>query len=454
MNNPQKTPIPGYTRLYNSEAEQAVLGALIVESESYYSVNQVLKSEMFYAENNRIIYSVVESMHKDAMVVDMLTVTEELKRKGKLNDDLSPLYIVRLAETVASSLHLLQHALYIKQEFLKREILRISQETIRDVVSGVDIADVLSGSIAMLNKLEEGAVNIETLKHIKEYASRSIDEAENRAVNFRNGVTNGIATGSANLDKVTGGWQNGDLVIIAARPAMGKTAFALSVLEAAASTGNDVAMFALEMKGERLVDRLILEKTGIADWKYKQGNMTNEELELVASTSSHLYHLPVYIDDNSSQTISRIKSKCRLLKKKNKCKMIIIDYLQLAEGEGDSVNREQEVARISREAKKMAKTLDVPVIVLSQLNRALEARADKRPHLSDIRESGAIEQDADMVMFIHRPEYYNQQLTYKGREIENGIELIIAKYREGATGSVFLRHDGSVRNISDYDLPF
>lgn len=287
------------------------------------------------------------------------------------------------------------------------------------------------------------------MRHIKEYTRLSIDEVEQRTTNFRRGITNGIHTGSHNLDKITGGWQKGDLIIMAARPAMGKTAFALSILEAAAITGNDVAMFALEMKGERLIDRLILEKTGIADWKYKQGNLTNEELEAIAATSSHLYNLPVYIDDNSCQTISRIKSKCRVLKRKGRCKLIIIDYLQLTEGESDTTSREQEIARISREAKKMAKTLDVPVIMLSQLNRALEARADKRPHLSDIRESGAIEQDADMVMFIHRPEYYKQKLIYKNEEIENGIELIIAKYREGATGSVFFRHDGSVRHITD-----
>jgi replicative DNA helicase len=251
------------------------------------------------------------------------------------------------------------------------------------------------------------------------------------------------------LDRITGGWQKGELVILAARPAMGKTAIAVKLMESAALSGEDVAMFALEMKGERLVDRIILERTGILDWLYKQGDLTNAELDRIASTSSYLYRLPVYIDDNSSQTISRIKSKCRFLQKKGHCKLIIIDYLQLAESEGNTNNREQEVARISREAKKMAKALDVPVIMLSQLNRAVESRPDKRPMLSDIRESGAIEQDADMVVFIHRPGYYNHKMEYNGREIPNGIELIIAKYREGAIGSVYLQHDGSVRNIKD-----
>ena len=438
-----------YTQPYNDDAERAVLGALILEAESYFEVDRILLPEMFYRDIHQTTYATIARMHREAIPVDMLTLTEELKRQDKLNDTLTPLYIGELTGMLGSSLHIVQHALYIKQEFIKREILRISHETARDIISGKDVADVLDDTLIRLEQLEEGAVNSETMRHIKEYTRLSIDEVEQRTTNFRRGITNGIHTGSHNLDKVTGGWQKGDLIIMAARPAMGKTAFALSILEAAAMTGNDVAMFALEMKGERLIDRLILEKTGIADWKYKQGNLNDEELEAIAATSSHLYNLPVYIDDNSCQTVSRIKSKCRVLKRKGRCKLIIIDYLQLAEGESDSTNREQEVARISREAKKMAKTLNVPVIMLSQLNRALEARADKRPHLSDIRESGAIEQDADMVMFIHRPEYYKQKLIYKNEEIENGIELIIAKYREGATGSVFFRHNGSVRNIKD-----
>jgi len=445
----QTTNIHEYIQPYNDEAERAVLGALILESEAYFEVDRILQPGMFYHDYHQSIYEVVERMHRESIPVDMLTIAEELRKLGRFGNKLNPLYIAELTSMLGSASHIVQHALYIKQEYVKRQLLYISNETVRQILSANDISDVLDEAITKLEQLEEGAVNTETMRHIKEYARMSIDEAEKRTVNFRQGITNGIHTGSANLDKITGGWQNGDLAIIAARPAMGKTAFALSILEAAASTGNDTAMFALEMKGERLIDRLILEKTGIADWKYKQGSLTNEELELIAGTSSYLYSLPVYIDDNSCQTISRIKSKCRMLKRKGRCRLVIIDYLQLTESEGSNSSREQEVAYISREAKKMAKSLDVPVIMLSQLNRALEARADKRPHLSDIRESGAIEQDADIVMFIHRPEYYKQKLTYKGEEIENGIELIIAKYREGATGSVFFRHDGSVRNIKD-----
>lgn len=436
----------------NDDAERAVLGAIIIESASYYEVDRILLPEMFYSHTHRLIYATISDMHRQAVPVDMITLVNELRRKGSFDDYFGPVYIADLTSMIGSTTHIVEHALYIKQEYIRRRLLRISQQSVADIATGKDIAEVLDETLAALELLEEGATNTETLHPIATYARQAIDDAEQRVVNYRRGATNGIHTGSPNLDRVTGGWQAGDLVVIAARPAMGKTALALSMLEAAARNGHPVAMFALEMKGERLVDRLILEKTGIADSRYKQGNLSDNELARIADTSTYLYRLPVYIDDHSSQSMSRIKSKCRLLKRKNLCQLVIIDYLQLTEGEGKAVNREQEVARISREAKKMAKDLDVPVIMLSQLNRALEARADKRPHLSDIRESGAIEQDADMVMLLHRPEYYGHKLMCGDTEIENGIELIIAKYREGATGSVFFRHDGAVRNIRDAEV--
>lgn len=439
-----------YTKLYNNEAEQAVLGALILESNAYYDVSPILSPDMFYSDIHKVLYGTIEQMNAGCVPVDMVTVTEELKKRAKLTGELGPVYIAELTGRVASHAHIVQHAMYIKQEYLRREMLTIAQSSMRDIFNGTDIADILSETARRIQVLEEGASVTDTLKHIREYAMISIDEAEKRTVNYRSGAKNGITTGMRDLDRITGGWQNGELTVIAARPAMGKTAVAIKLLEAAALAGHDVVMFALEMKGERLTDRIILEKTGIKDWFYKQGGLSNDELAAIADTSSYLYNLPVFIDDNSCRTISSIKSKSRLLKQKGKCKLIIIDYLQLIEGAGAAGSREQEVAQISREAKKMAKSLDVPVIMLSQLNRALEARADKRPMLSDLRESGAIEQDADMVMFIHRPEYYGRKLEYKGAEIINGMELIIAKYREGATGSIFLQHDGSVRNISDY----
>lgn len=445
-----------YILPYDEHAEKAVLGALLIETEAFHTVEQILNADMFYCDNHKILYRTIAQMYQNNIGVDLVTVSNELKNKKLFNDSLTPLFIAELSSRVGSAAHILQHALYIKQEYIKRSVIEVSQKAMQSIYSGDDIADVLYQLSQSVNVIEEGSTNVSTLKHIREYASQAIAESERRVTNFRNGVQNGITTGLEDLDKITGGWQNGELVIIASRPAMGKTALAIKFMESAASSYQDVAMFTLEMKGERLVDRIILAKTGIDSWKYKRGCLTNEEINLVEDTSTYLYKLPIYIDDNSSQTMSRIKAKCRVLKKKNKCKLVIIDYLQLTESEGKTNNREQEVAKISREAKKMAKSLNIPVLLLSQLSRNVEARANKRPQLSDLRESGAIEQDADMVCFIHRPEYYQQSLIYNNQEINNGIELIIAKYREGAVGSVYLQHDGTVRNISDYhiDNPF
>lgn len=440
------------TRHY-SQAENAVLGALILESESYYKINQILKPEMFQVQENRVIYSIIEKFHKESVPVDMLTVYEEAKKSG-----INPVYITEISDIVSSSLNIVQHSLYIKQEHIKKQMIAVYHTSIQDLMTDVtDISDVLTSSLKQLNEIEEGSTVNTSLKSLKDVTQSSIKEVEKRVSNFRSGKYNGVPTFSSQLDKITGGWQRGELIIIAARPAMGKTAIALKTLEVAAVHNCYPAMFALEMKGERLIDRLILERTGIADWKYKQGKLTNEELSLVTDTSTYLYNLIAHIDDCSSQTIYRIKSKARILKKKGLLGLIIIDYLQLAESDSKVNTRNEEVAAMSRELKKMAKELDVPVIALSQLNRSVESRADKRPQLSDLRDSGAIEQDADMVCFIHRPEYYNNILQDEaGKDIPNGIEFIIAKYREGATGSVFLQHDGSVKNIQDYsnNLPF
>lgn len=449
---------PDFTPPYNPEAEKAVLGAVLLETEAYYRINETLSVNMFYSQAHQILYSTIENMHKNSVPVDMVTVSEALIKNKTLDIAGGPIYISDLISNVVSTAHIEEHALYIRQEYIRREVMTAAGRMLSSLSQGNDVYEVLNHSCVYLNTLEEGAINTDTLKPLREVADRAIRQAEQRVSNHRQGKQNGIPTGSRALDKITGGWQNGDLIIIAARPAMGKTALSLMLMEAAAESNYPVAIFNLEMKGERLADRIILEKTGIEDWKYKQGYLSNEEMTLVEECSTYLFSLPVHIDDNSSQTISKIKSKCRILKKKNKLRLIIIDYLQLTEGEGDALNREQEVARISREAKKMAKALDVPVIMLSQLNRSLESRADKRPQLSDIRESGAIEQDADMVIFIHRPEYYNHELKYKETTLVNGVELIISKYREGATGSVFLQHDGKVRNFKDYhlskELPF
>lgn len=438
-----------YTRLYEDKVEKIVLGALMLEQEAYYRVNQILSADMFISETNKIVYHTIENLHKDSKSADMLSVAKEMISKDKGSD---MVYIANLVENVGSAAHIVQHAMYLKQEHIKRITMSIYQSALQDLMSEMDVSDVLSKSIKSLSEIEEGSIVNNTMKHLSEFAKSAISQAEKRLTNYRSGKFNGVPTHSKQLDKITGGWQKGELVIIAARPAMGKTAIALKILETAALNGCWPAMFALEMKGERLIDRLILEKTGVEDWKYKHGSMTNQEFDLVCESSNYLYSLDANIDDCSSQTIGRIKSKSRMLKKKGQLGIIILDYLQLAEGDTGNT-RNEEVAGMSRELKKMAKDLDVPVIALSQLNRAVESRGgEKRPQLSDLRDSGAIEQDADMVCFIHRPEVYNQECKMGETLIENGIEFIISKYREGAIGSVYLQHDGTVKNIKDYGI--
>lgn len=445
-----------FTQLYDDDIEKAVLGALIIESGSFYDINDVLQTDMFHNPVHQKIYETIKDMHNRSIPVDMVTISKEVSRVDK---SINAYKIVELTDDISSAAHIKQHALYLKQGYLKRESLKIYLSSIKDIISGIDIGDILNKSIISLNNIDDSSVNSDSLKPIKDFALASINEAETRTSNFRSGKINGIPTFSEQLDKITGGWHGGDLIIIAARPAMGKTAIALKTFEVAAFNNCNPSMWALEMKGERLIDRMILEKTGIEDWRYKQGKLTDNELALIENTSNYFYSLAGHIDDCSSQTIARIKSKARILKKKGLLGLIIIDYLQLTEGDGKSNTRNEEVSTISRELKKMAKDLDVPVIALSQLNRAVESRGgDKRPLLADLRDSGSIEQDADMVLFIHRPDYYGNTLFYdkeKTKIIANGIEIIIAKYREGATGSVFLQHDGSVRNIRDFQLtPF
>lgn len=438
-----------YTLSYNKDLEDSILGALLTEREAYHRVNTILSADMFQFEDNQKIYALIDEMQRQGKDVDLVTVGIEAIEKG-----IKPAYVTELALGVMSTVHLKAHANYLKNDYIKNQALRLFQESASDLITGGNVADILRISNEKINRLEENSVVSNTMKPIADFVQSSTKEIETRVNNHRKGIKNGVPTFSEGVDKITGGWQRGTLNIIAARPAMGKTAVALKGLRRASENGFYPGMFAMEMIGERLIDRLILEDSQIEDWKYKDGSLTNEELDLVFRSAEGVSSLIGYIDDNSSQTVSKIKAKSRLLKKKGELDLIIIDYLQLTDSEGSYDTRNNEVSKISRELKKMAKDLDVPVIVLSQLSRASEARDTKRPQLSDLRDSGAIEQDADTVMFIHRPEYYQKACIAKrnGSEytIENGIEIIIAKFREGATGSVFLQHDGRLGNIQDY----
>jgi replicative DNA helicase len=297
-----------------------------------------------------------------------------------------------------------------------------------------------------MEALQETIIGQSDIKPLSEIMNLTVEAMYRRKLLAEKGVQSGITTGLADLDRITGGWQQSDLVILAARPAMGKTAVALHFARKAAEAGAAVAMFSLEMSAVSLGNRLALSQTDVDSDRFRLGKLSREEALDIENAASKLYHLPVYVDSNAAVTMGYIHSRCRMLKKKGKCSMIIIDYLQLAGEKGDrNRNRENEVSQMSREAKLIARELDVPVILLSQLSREVEKRSNKVPMLADLRESGAIEQDADMVIFIHRPEYYD-----KGAETGYG-ELIVSKYRNGKTGIVRFKYNESLTRIYDYD---
>lgn len=435
------------------KAEEAVIGALLIEKEAFDRVSFLL-AEMFYRFEHQIIYEAILSLNKADRPVDIITVTEELRMVGKLDEVGGPYYIAKLSSTVASSAHIEEHAMLIKQKYIQRRIIELSHAIQTQAYDDTqDVGDTLFNAGKQIESLQEDMVGTKDIKSFSDVTQEAYVDIERRISLYASGAQTGITTGLADLNRITSGWQNTDLVIIAARPAMGKTAIALHFAKAAAKSGLPVVLFSLEMSSVSMYNRLLLSECDISPENLKSGKLDADDLHKIDQAASRLIDLPISLDDNAVLTMSKIRSKCRLLHKKKKCDMVVIDYLQLITGNRANNNiREQEISEMSREAKLMAKELNIPVLLLSQLNREVEKRPDKRPQLSDLRESGAIEQDADMVMFIHRPEYYGMSIKDKaGNPITNAGELIIAKYRSGAVGSVRFKHNDSLTRIYDYD---
>lgn len=434
------------------ELEEAVLGAILIEKEAYQSIEDILKPDDFYVESNKLIYQAIRSLNGESRPVDMLTVTEKLKSGNKLAEIGGPVYIAQLTEKVGSSAHIVFHANIIKQKAIERATITEARSIINKINESEDISDILFTSGKNLEELQESLVGKMTGSHLSVSLKKATDEMYSRIELARKNVRSGIDTGFADLNRKTNGWQKGDLIIEAGRPGMGKTAVSLWHAKAAARQGYPVAFFSLEMSDVSLANRLILSEAKVDPENFKSGYMTNEEIDLIEKAIGALWSLPIYVDDNPCASMGYIRAKCRVLKKQGKLGLIIGDYLQLAENDEESGSREQEVAKMSRTAKKIAKELEVPFILLSQLNRGNESRADKKPLLSDLRESGAIEQDADMVIFNHRPEYYDIKVTDKnGVEESNYGELIIAKHRNGATGTVKYKHSEGMAQFFDYN---
>ena len=425
------------------------MGTIINESDSFNRIEKDFRKQLFYHSDHSTIAEAILKVQSESNKIDLVTIFDALQGMGKV--DLIGL-VTEITTNVGSSIHLEEHMRILIDVFAKRSVIEIAQQTIKMITSNETVNKAISNAQVAFESLEDGIYSNDNLKHVKTLVNSSMELAYERVDRVRKGETSGITSGLTDLDSYLNGFDSGKLYVIGARPAMGKTAIALKLAKSASMTGKNVAIFSLEMSGESLADRLILGESNIESDRYSSGYLSDEDLKQLDKDINPLFNLPIYVDDNSNSTIRKMEAKSRYLQKREGCDMIIIDYLQLTDGEGNNFNREQEIASISRGAKKMAKNLNVPVILLSQLSRVVESRPDKKPLLSDLRESGAIEQDADVVMFIYRAEYYKQVLLDNSNmEIENGIELIIAKNRSGKTGSVYCQHDGTLNKIFDYD---
>lgn len=424
------------------ELEEAVLGALMLEKDSYSIISDILKPDSFYDETHQIIYQAIIHLAVRQAPIDMLTVIEELRKEGNLDRVGGPVYIAQLTEKVASAAHIEFHARIIAQKYLARELISFSSNVTQKAFDETsDVDDLMQEAESKLFEISQRNVkkDVTQIDPVIKEAIKLVEIAGSRPEGL-----SGLQTGFDRLDKITSGWQNSDLVIIAARPAMGKTAFVLSMAKNMAVSFNyPVALFSLEMSNVQLVNRLIVNTCEIPGEKIKNGQLEPYEWEQLDFKIKELYGAPLYVDDTPSLSVFELRTKARRLVREHGIKIIIIDYLQLMNASGMNFgSREQEVSTISRSLKGLAKELNIPIIALSQLNRGVESRTGsegKRPQLSDLRESGAIEQDADMVCFIHRPEYYKIFEDDRGNSLLGLAEIIIAKHRNGATGDVQLR---------------
>ena len=440
------------------ELEQAVLGALMIDNDALSNSIELLKPESFYQTEHQKIFSAIEDLFNNTQPVDILTVTNLLKQKGDLKDVGGAAFVSKLTERVASAANIETHARIIAQKFIQRELIRISSSTIKDAYDDTtDVFDLLNAAEQGLFEISEGNIrkNYDKMSTLIRQALEQIEEIKNK----EDGLS-GIPSGFSDLDRVTSGWQKSDLVILAARPGMGKTAFVLSMARNTAVQFNKpVAVFSLEMSSVQLVNRLISSESGIPAEKLRKGNLEDHEWIQLNQQITSLSEAPLFIDDTPALTVFELRAKCRRLVRNNGVEMVIIDYLQLmhAGNSNKSGNREQEISTISRSLKSIAKELNIPIIALSQLSRAVETRGgDKRPMLSDLRESGAIEQDADIVCFIYRPDYYGFTEwpdTSPGQDpdCQGQGEIIIAKHRNGSLENIRLRFISHLAKFTDLD---
>ncbi|HYF31831.1 MAG TPA: replicative DNA helicase [Chitinophagaceae bacterium] len=439
------------------DLEEAVLGAIMLEKSAFDTVVEILKPECFYVDAHQRIYRAMQSLAQKSQPIDILTVVEELKLKEELEVVGGPYYVTRLTNTVVSTANIEAHSRIVLQKFIQRELIRISGEIISDSYEdSTDVFDLLDEAESKLFEITNNHLrkNFDPIDRVLVKTIQRIEDLRNK-----NEDITGVPSGFASMDRVTYGWQNTDLIILAARPSVGKTAFALNLARNAAlhpTKPTPVGIFSLEMSAGQLVQRILAAESEIMLEKIARGKLEEHEMkQLYARGIQRLAQAPIFIDDTPALNIFELRAKCRRLRNKHNIGMIIIDYLQLMSGtsENRNSNREQEISKISRDLKGLAKELGIPIIALSQLSREVEKRKEgnKMPQLSDLRESGAIEQDADMVMFLYRPEYYDITSNELGESNRGETHVRVAKHRNGSLETIKLRALLHIQKFVDWD---
>jgi replicative DNA helicase len=437
------------------DIECAVLGAILNDSNSLNEISDILIPDSFYKDENQKIYSAILELDRQDKKIDILTVTEELRKKGELETIGGAFRINELASSVVSSANIVEHARIVKEKYLSRELIKISSEITKKAYDdSVDISDIIDKSNQLFDDFNELVAGKSYFKHLSGILNQLMEIFQKREALAKEGKLVGLRTPLKELNKLTGGWRS-ELIIIAARPGAGKSAYALAISKTLAFESIPVCIYSLEMSDYSLGERLVYAEADMDDgdiYKANHGYMNDTLWVKIKRAKARLEKLPIYIDDNSCVDVNYIKSHSRIMKKKNLCGIIIIDYLQLASGKRERGKSKAEmISDICRELRTLRKNLDIPIIVLSQLNRDVEKRGgDKRPQLSDIKESGGVEESADMIMFIHRPAYYNVPVDEKGNSTERMGELIIAKNKNGPIDTIKFSHNKSLTKITDY----
>jgi replicative DNA helicase len=437
------------------DAEQAVLGAMLLDKNAVTDTIDILSPEAFYDPKHEAIFGAIKDLFGSSNPIDLLTVTQRLKEKGELELAGNVVYISTLTQRIASVAHVEFHARIISQKYIQREVIKMATDTLRDAYDDTqDVFELLTKAEGYLFGIAEKNMK-RSFTSMQVAVNEAITEIEVARKNS-DGLS-GVPTGFRKLDELTSGWQRSDMIVIAARPAMGKTAFVLSMARNTAVDFNmGVALFSLEMSAVQLVKRLISSESKISAEKLRKGKLEDHEMIQLHQRINKLSKAPIFIDDTPGISVFDLRAKCRRLKMQHNIEMVVIDYLQLmSAGQGKGGNREQEISFISRSIKEIAKELNIPIIALSQLSRNVEQRGgDKKPTLSDLRESGAIEQDADIVGFLYRPEYYKIDVDEDGNSTKGLGTVIIAKHRNGGLEDVNLRFIGEYARFENQDDSF